>query len=245
MSTTISRIIEHDELANRNYAALYQERRTSRIALVCVSALLAVSVGSNVLLAHRPIQTRYIRIDDMRRAQAIQYSDLRYTPQEGEIHNYLSEWANDRYTITRDAILTSYPRNFYFLQKQLAERQMASDQANHFRSKVLSNQIESGVSDVQNVAITSLTTETIQGATIGRGTALINLTRTFSAETSRAPRREQWLVSVTYYINPEQVNELAKVFPQYEDINPLGMTITAFVENRVSVTPLNRTEAVK
>jgi type IV secretion system protein VirB5 len=43
---------------------------------------------------------------------------------------------------------------------------------------------------------------------------------------------------VTYYLNPEQVSDQARIFPQFETINPLGLTITEFHENRVSVDPI-------
>jgi type IV secretion system protein VirB5 len=43
---------------------------------------------------------------------------------------------------------------------------------------------------------------------------------------------------VTYYLNPKQVSDQAKIYPQYEFINPLGLTITEFHENRVSVDPI-------
>ena len=43
------------------------------------------------------------------------------------------------------------------------------------------------------------------------------------------------MASITYYINPAQVSDQAKTNPQYETINPLGVTITEFHENRVSV----------
>jgi type IV secretion system protein VirB5 len=36
-------------------------------------------------------------------------------------------------------------------------------------------------------------------------------------------------------LNPKQVSDQARVYPQYEFINPLGLTITEFHENRVSV----------
>ncbi len=43
---------------------------------------------------------------------------------------------------------------------------------------------------------------------------------------------------MTYYLNPKQVSDQAKIYPQYEFINPLGLTITEFHENRVSVEPM-------
>ena len=46
------------------------------------------------------------------------------------------------------------------------------------------------------------------------------------------------MLSVTYYLNPKQVSDQAKIFPQFETINPLGLTITEFHENRVSVEPM-------
>jgi type IV secretion system protein VirB5 len=46
------------------------------------------------------------------------------------------------------------------------------------------------------------------------------------------------MLSLTYYLNPKQVSDQAKIYPQYEFINPLGLTITEFHENRVSVDPI-------
>jgi type IV secretion system protein VirB5 len=46
------------------------------------------------------------------------------------------------------------------------------------------------------------------------------------------------MLSLTYYLNPKQVSDQAKIYPQYEFINPLGLTITEFHENRVSVEPI-------
>jgi type IV secretion system protein VirB5 len=43
---------------------------------------------------------------------------------------------------------------------------------------------------------------------------------------------------VTYYLNPKQVSDQARIFPQFETINPLGLTITEFHENRISVDPI-------
>ena len=46
------------------------------------------------------------------------------------------------------------------------------------------------------------------------------------------------MLSVTYYLNPAQVSQQAQIFPQFETINPLGLTITQFHQNEVSVDPL-------
>ena len=194
--------------------------------------------GLNFSLARRPIVNRYIRIDEMGRAQAIQYSDLNYSPREGEVRTYLMDWANYRYTISRDTIAKKYPLNYYFLSQALASQLMTEDNQNHLVSQVMAGQIEQSDVDVKDVTITSMSQETVQGAVMARGTALVALDRLYSPSHSHEPRTEHWMLSITYYLNPKQVSDQAKIYPQYEFINPLGLTITEFHENRISVDPI-------
>ena len=224
-----------DTIANEVYAAHYNERRTSRIVIGGLSVLLLGSFASIVALAHKPVINRYIRIDEMGKAQAIQYSDLNYSPREGEVRTYLTDWANYRYTLNRETVAKKYPLNYYFLSTTLATQLMGEDNAAHTISQVASGQIEQSDVDVRNVTITSMSTEQIQGAVIAKGTALVNIDKLYSVRNSREPRTEHWMLSVTYYLNPKQVSDQAKVFPQFETINPLGLTITEFHENRLGV----------
>ena len=123
----------------------------------------------NFSLAHRPIVNRYIRIDEMGRAQAIQYSDLDYTPREGEVRTYLTDWANYRYTINRDTIATKYPLNYYFLSQSLASQLMGEDNQNHLVSQVIAGQIEQSDVEVKDVTITSMSVQKIRGQTLPAG----------------------------------------------------------------------------
>lgn len=227
-----------DQIGNEVYSSHYAERKAYRLIIGCGTAILLGSLWLNFSLAHRPLTNRYIRIDEMGRAQAIQYTDLNYSPREGEVRTYLTDWANYRYTISRDTIAKKYPLNYYFLSQALASQLMSSDNQNHLVSQVVGGQIEQSDVQVRNVTITSMSEETVQGARIARGTALVALDRFFSPDHSREPRTEHWLVSATYYLNPKQVSDQARIFPQFETINPLGMTITEFHENRLSVDPI-------
>jgi type IV secretion system protein VirB5 len=228
-----------DHVGNEVYASHYAERKAYRLALGCWAVVLLASIGMNVSLTHRPIANRYIRIDEMGRAQAIAYSDLNYSPREGEVRTYLTDWANYRYTISRDTVAKKYPLNYYFLSQTLASQLMPDDNANHFVSQVVGGQIEQSDVEVKNVTITSMSEETVQGARIARGTALITLDKLYSPHNSREPRTEHWAMTVTYYLNPKQVSDQAKIFPQFETINPLGLTVTEFHENRLSVDPID------
>src|ERR1700735_4827654 len=227
-----------DEIGNEVYASHYAERKLSRFIIGTQTVLLLGAFGLIFSLAHRPIANRYIRIDEMGRAQAIAYSDLNYSPREGEVRTYLTDWANYRYTISRDTVAKKYPLNYYFLSQTLASQLMTDDNANHFVSQVVGGQIEQSDVEVRNVTITSMSEETVQGARIARGTALISLDRLYSTRNSREPRTEHWAMTVTYYLNPKQVSDQAKIFPQFETINPLGLTVTEFHENRISVDPI-------
>ena len=227
-----------DEIGNEVYASQYSERKAYRFVIGCGTAILLGSLWMNFSLAHRPIANRYIRIDEMGRAQAIAYTDLNYSPREGEVRTYLTDWANYRFTINRETIGSKYPLNYYFLSQTLASQLMTDDNQNHLVSQVVGGQVEQSDVEVKNVTITSMSQETVQGANIARGTALVAIDKLYSARNSREPRREHWVLSVTYYLNPKQVSDQAKVFPQFETINPLGLTITEFHENRISVDPI-------
>jgi type IV secretion system protein VirB5 len=224
-----------DEIGNEVYASHYAERKLSRFVIGTETILLLGAFGLILSLAHRPIANRYIRIDEMGRAQAIQYTDLNYSPREGEVRTYITDWANYRYTVARETIGKKYPLNYYFLSQALASQLMTQDNQGHLVSQVVGGQIEQSDVEVKNVTITSMSEETVQGATIARGTALVTMDKLYSPRNSREPRTEHWLLSVTYYLNPKQVSDQARIFPQFETINPLGLTITEFHENRLSV----------
>ncbi len=227
-----------DEIGNEVYASHYAERKLSRFVIGTETVLLLGSFGLIFSLAHRPIANRYIRIDEMGRAEAIAYTDLNYSPREGEVRTYLTDWANYRYTVSRDTIAKKYPLNYYFLSQTLASQLMGQDNQNHFVSQVIGGQVEQSDVEVKNVTITTMSDETVQGSTIARGTALVTIDKLYSQRNSHEPRTEHWLLSVIYYLNPKQVSDQARVFPQFETINPLGLTITEFHENRMSVDPI-------
>jgi type IV secretion system protein VirB5 len=224
-----------DKIANEVYASHYAERTAGRFVIGALSVALLGSFGAIVSLAHRPAVNRYIRIDEMGRAQAIAYTDLNYSPREGEVRTYLTDWANYRYTVNPETVAKKYPLHYYFLAQPLAARGMAEDNDEHLVSRVMAGQVEQSDVEVRGVTITSMADEVVQGIKMARGTALVDIDRLYPARTSREPRTEHWMLSVTYYLNPRQVSEQARVFPQFETINPLGLTITEFHENRLGV----------
>src|SRR6202789_2965031 len=144
-----------DEVGKEVYASHYAGRKPSRFVIGTETVLLLGAFGLIFSLAHRPIANRYIRIDEMGRAQAIAYSDLNYSPREGEVRTYLTDWANYRYTLSRDTIAKKYPLNYYFLSQNLASQLMTEDNQNRLVSQVMGGEIEQRDVEVKKVTITS------------------------------------------------------------------------------------------
>src|ERR1700682_833913 len=179
-SLTPKQALLTDHVGNEVYASHYAERKAYRLIIGCGTVVLLGSMWLNFSLAHRPIANRYIRIDEMGRAQAIQYTDLNYSPREGEVRTYLTDWANYRYTISRDTIAKKYPLNYFFFSQQLSTQLMSEDNRNHMVSQVMAGQIEQRDVEVRNVTITSMAEEHVRGVRMSRGTALVNIDKLFS-----------------------------------------------------------------
>lgn len=231
-----------DRVGNEVYSAHYAERKLSRFVIAVLTILLVASVCVIAFLANRKLVYRYVRIDDIGKATAIAYNDLSYTPREGEIRTYLTDWANYRFTINRETVAKKYPLNYYFLSQPLSARLMADDNQAHFVSQVLGGQMEQSDVEIRDITITALSEEVVSGSKLAKGSALISLDRLYSPRYSRQPRIEHWILSVTYFLNPAIVNDAARIFPQFETINPLGLVITEFHENRASVSPYSTPE---
>jgi len=182
-------------------------------------------------LADKHIVYRYIRINEMGQAAPISYNDLDYSPREGEIRTFLTEWAMDRYARLRDTVAKTYPRNFYFLSDDLANRLMTDDVRNRTIAKIIAGQIDENDLTVNNVVFTSLGKERIGSMPIYSGTAIIDCFKVFATGVAR---KEHWQMTATFYLNPDEVSKRSVTFPQFATFNPLGLVITDLHEARAA-----------
>src|SRR3954462_7048808 len=90
-SWTIEQALLIDQVGNEVYSAHYSERKMSRFIIAALTVAFLCSIGVIAFLANRKLVYRYIRIDDVGRATVIAYSDLTYSPREGEIRTYLTD----------------------------------------------------------------------------------------------------------------------------------------------------------
>lgn len=225
------KIADADVVATEVYTSHYNERRIMRAIIYALAAVVIVQAVGLFHLADRHIVYRYIRINEMGQATPISYNDLDYSPREGEIRTFLTQWAMDRYARLRDTVARTYPRNFYFLSDDLANRLMAEDVKSRTIAKIIAGQIDENDLTVNNVVFTSLGKQRIGKAPVYSGTAIIDCFKTFSAP---APRKEHWQITVTFYLNPDEVAKRSDNFPQFATFNPLGLVITDLHEARAA-----------
>jgi type IV secretion system protein VirB5 len=96
-------------------------------------------------------------------------------------------------------------------------------------AKVIAGQIEENDLSVNNVVFTSLGKERIGKSPVYSGTAIVDCFKVFSTGT---PRKEHWQITVTFYLNPDEVAKHSVTFPQFATFNPLGLIITDLHEAR-------------
>jgi type IV secretory pathway TrbF-like protein len=124
MTTAASERSFHD--AKRLYLEQYGDPVVTntylKIALVLVS-LVAVGVALVALKTVRTFENfrpLVIRIDDLGRAEAINYHNLEYKPQDAEAKYFLSQFCNFYYRRNRYTIQDDFSKSLYFLDGKLA-----------------------------------------------------------------------------------------------------------------------------
>ena len=81
--------------------------------------------------------------------------------------------------------------------------------------------------------LTSFGKQSLGTSVVAAGTADIALQKTFRKD--GGVHLQTWIIAVRFYLNPEQVEAQSEDNPDYQTINPLGLTIVEFIENRANV----------
>jgi type IV secretion system protein VirB5 len=210
------------ENARRQYVELFGSALVMntylKIALLCVSV---VAVGL-LLLNFRTVQ-KYehlkplvIRIDDVGRAQAVQYDTLTYRPegQAPELKYFLTQFVAKHFARMRATVQARYAESLYFLDAALADATIAQNQRSQPIERFLT-----GVGDEIEVQVRNVTLDELR-TTPYRAT--IDFEKIYYAPGSRQEKkRETFVAQVTFVLRDQIPNALVLV-------NPLGLTITYF-----------------
>ena len=156
-----------------------------------------------------------VRINDVGRAEAIDYRNFQYRPQEAENKYYLSRWAElyfsrNRFTIERDQTNCSLLPQW----RRAARGDRPGAQGQRHSDYIKDSSLPFVDVEVKNVVLDDLRQSPYS--------ARIEFEKVFTNPADHSEiKRERWTASVTYVFREKvKNNELA--------VNPLGLTIVRF-----------------
>ena len=156
-----------------------------------------------------------VRINEAGRAEAIDYRNFQYRPQEAENKYYLSHWAEMYFSRNRFTVERDQTHALYFLNGDVQRAVIEQERKDNVIGRYLADSSLPFVDiEVKNVILDDLRQSPYA--------ARIEFEKVFTNPADHSElKRERWTASVTYVFR-EQVknNELA--------VNPLGLTIVRF-----------------
>ncbi|TCK75918.1 VirB8/TrbF family protein [Acidipila rosea] len=184
------------------------------LCLVAVCLMLAVLVfrSQKALAGMHPL---IIRINDVGRAEAIDYRNFQYRPQEAENKYYLTRWAELYFSRNRFTIERDQTDSLYFLNSDVQRAVIAEEQKN----KIIQTYRDDSLLPYVDVEVKNVVLDDLRQSPYS---ARIEFEKVYTNPADHTElKRERWTASVTYVFRDNvQNNELA--------INPLGLTIVRF-----------------
>src|SRR5882672_659317 len=188
-----------------------------KIALVLVSLVALGLLGLNIHTATKYAQVKplVIRIDDVGRAEAVQYDAAGYQPQAPEMRYFLTQFIVKHFSRLRATVQREYPDSLFFLEPALADATIAQNEQSRVLETFLTNPSADEVDIVvQNVSLSELTKAPYK--------ASVTFRKVFYAPGTRAERaHETYVAQIDFVMRSHVPNEFVRV-------NPLGLQITYF-----------------
>jgi type IV secretion system protein VirB5 len=227
--------IKQDAIAEEVFAARRYAKKLTRTVVASQSILLVLFGMCIYGLAVRPPKRIYVKLDQLGRATPVQYSDLEhYTPDAAVAKTYLADWAMFRFGRLRATVLKTFPKNYLFIDNGRYGQQIKDqDMQKNVVANILAGREPENDVTILSTNLTSFGKRSLGSAVVAAGTADIALLKTFRVD--GGVKTQTWIVAVRFFINPEQVDAQSANYPDYQTINPLGLTIVEFIENRANV----------
>jgi type IV secretion system protein VirB5 len=182
------------------------------LGFICVMLGGLIFKSQKALAGMKPL---VIRINDVGHADAIDYRNYEYKPQEAENKYYLSRWATlyfqrNRYTIERDQT-----QALYFLNSDVQQAVIRQEQL----TKTIATFQQDSTLPYVDINIKSVILDDLR---VSPYSARIEFEKVYTNPNDHSQvRTERWTASVTY-VFAEHVANNALAF------NPLGLTIVRF-----------------
>jgi len=186
------------------------------LALVCLSLTYLVIRTNSTMRAMKPL---VVRVNDVGRAEVVNYSNFAYKPQEADNRYFLSQWAQLFYARNHYTLQKDFTKALYFLNGDLQGAVIEQNKkAKAFESFLL----DPSAPNI-DVEIRTVTIEDLRSAPYK---ARIEFYKIYSNPMDHSElRRELWTANVVYTFRDRVENEMLQV-------NPLGLTITYFRQDQ-------------
>ena len=198
------------------YGATVVMNRYLRVAVLCLCAVcvgvttVAVSV---VRTASRP-KPLIIRINELGRAEAMNYDSLVYQPHEREVRYFLIEFIKHHYSRLRATVRENYPRSLMFLDSRLSEAINDSNKKTH----AIENFLVGGMPEI-DINIKNVSIEDLRHPPYRATVEFEQIYYTYPEHLEQ--KRERFVANVSFVFSEHVPNVMIPV-------NPLGLTITYF-----------------
>ena len=191
-----------------------------KIALVLVS-LVAIGLALVDLRTIRTFQNfrpLVIRIDDLGRAEAINYHNFEYKPQDAEAKYFLSQFCALYYRRNRYTIQDDFSKSLYFLDSKLADGILDAYKKDDVIKKFLTNTAVPEIDiDVKKVALEDMQSPPYK--------ARVDFYMVYYSPADHSEiKRDLYTANFVFVFKTHVPNELIP-------INPLGLSITYFRED--------------
>jgi type IV secretory pathway TrbF-like protein len=192
-----------------------------KIALTLVS-LIAVGllvVDWKTIKTFENFRPLVIRIDDLGRAEAINYHNLEYKPQDAEAKYFLSQFCALYYRRNRYTIQNDFSKALYFLDGKLADGILDAYRKDDIIKKFLMNTSASEIDvEVKKVALEDMQTPPFK--------ARVDFYLVYYSPADHSEiKRDLYTANFVFVFKSKVPNELIP-------INPLGLAITYFREDQ-------------
>jgi type IV secretion system protein VirB5 len=192
-----------------------------KIALVLVS-LVAIGLALVDLRTIRTFQNfrpLVIRIDDLGRAEAINYHNFEYKPQDAEAKYFLSQFCALYYRRNRYTIQDDFSKSLYFLDGKLADGIIDAYRKDDVIKKFITNTSVPEIDiDVKKVALEDMQSPPFK--------ARVDFYMVYYSPSDHSEiKRDLYTANFVFVFKSNVPNELIP-------INPLGLAITYFREDQ-------------
>ena len=211
--------------AKRLYLEQYGDPMVTNTYLKIALTLLSLVAVGLLVLDLKTIRTfenfrpLVIRIDDLGRAEAINYHNLEYKPQDAEAKYFLSQFCALYYRRNRYTIQDDFSKALYFLDGKLADGILDAYRKDDIIKKFLMNTSAPEIDvEVKKVALEDMQTPPFKARVD------FNLVYYSPADHSEI-KRDLYTANFVFVFKSKVPNELIP-------INPLGIAITYFREDQ-------------